>query len=358
MSIDLLLSPVISKAKVMEILTSPEIMADLFRTRLSFLLPPGATLAECRPTVLRKRLGSRQVLCYRLFFAESLPSMMVVVKRYADKSEGERTYAIMRMLWENGFNRDSELKIPEPFCYLSELRLLVQGKARGILLLNNLKKSAPAALDRMRGAARWLAKLHRLDVDCPGINPPPDDEAAIRLFVRRVAKRVPHFQPRLDGLACNLFARIEGFADRPRALVHGDFQCENIIVGAKKVTVVDLDGFCRSDPARDLGYFIAQTRTKIFKGSVSPVSVIPALRAFWGEYRSAISEGERPDYSSRTCVFAAIKCLESVYYVTDVLPGGDMEVVGQLIDDAERFSGAERVEEALELSQSSWAERG
>ncbi len=326
MSIDLLLSPVISKAKVMEILTSPEIMADLFRTRLSFLLPPGATLAECRPTVLRKRLGSRQVLCYRLFFAD--------------------------------FNHDSELKIPEPFCYLSELRLLVQGKARGILLLNNLKKSAPAALDRMRGAARWLAKLHRLDVDCPGINPPPDDEAAIGLFVRRVARRVPHFRPRLENLGSSLLAKVTEFAGRPDALVHGDFQCENIIVGAKKVTVVDLDGFCRSDPARDLGYFIAQTRTKIFKGSASPVSAIPALRAFWDEYRSAISEGERPDYSSRTCMFAAIKCLESVYYITDVLPGGDTELVGQLIDDAERFSRAERVEEALELSQSSWAERG
>src|SRR5512143_2413632 len=65
-SIDLLSSPSVSKARAIEILTSPGIMVDLFRERLPGIFPQGLILKECKPQVLKSRQASRQVVAYRL----------------------------------------------------------------------------------------------------------------------------------------------------------------------------------------------------------------------------------------------------------------------------------------------------
>lgn len=337
----------------MGVLTSPELMADFFRTRLSWLFPPGSILKKCRPRVLRNRLGSRQVVSYRLVLAgeagrEAGP-MMVVLKRYADAAEGKKTYATMRMLWENGFDHSSRLKISEPFSYLEDLKLLALGKARGMLLRNNLYQSGPVALARMRAVARWLAKLHHLDAGFEGIAPHQDEESSIRVFVDEMGGREHRlFLPRLEELAGIILARLSSFANVTPTPVHGDFQCENIFVDNDDVTVVDFDKFCRSDPARDLGYIIAQMRAMAFL-MAAPGPVNQGLRAFWEEYLAAAAVAERDAFSARTSLFAARKCLQNIYYMSFVLPGEGMKIITVLLNEAERFSKADRVEQVLEL---------
>lgn len=352
-NIDLLACPALPRGRAMGILTSPEVMADFFRTRLPWLFPPGSILKECRPRVLRDRLGSRQVVSYRLVLADQAGRkagpMMVVLKRYADEAEGKKTYAAMRMLWENGFGHGSKLKISEPFCYLEELRFLVLGKARGMLLRNNLYQSGPVALARMKAVARWLAKLHHLDAGFEGIALHPDEESSIRVFVDEMGGREHRpFLPKLEELASLVLARLSFFGDVAMTPVHGDFQCENIFVDNDNVTVVDFDKFCRSDPARDLGYIIAQMRAMAFLVA-APGSVNEGLRAFWEEYLAAAAVAEREAFSARTTLFAARKCLQNIYYMAYVLPGEGMAIVEILLDEAERFARAERVEEVLDL---------
>ena len=114
--IDQLVSSSTSQAIALEILTSPDIMRALFQTRLSNIYPEGLNLRECRPEVLRKRLGSRQVIAYTLILlnegGRKTSPVELVGKRYADGAEGERAFRTMQMLWEGGFGEGSRLKIP------------------------------------------------------------------------------------------------------------------------------------------------------------------------------------------------------------------------------------------------------
>lgn len=352
--IELLSSPAISRAQAVEILTSPEIVADFFRTRLPWLFPQGLILEGCRPKVMRDRLGSRQVVSYRLFFADKAgrkaEPMVFVLKRYADKAEGKKIHSIMKLLWENGFNHESSLTIPEPFCYLDDLGIQVQERAHGLLLRKNLHLHGPVALARMKAVARWLVKLHHLDADFTGISPHPDEESSIRVFVDQVGSREHrHFLPKLEELASRILERLASFNSVPLAPVHGDFQCENIFIDKGNVMVVDFDRFCRSDPARDVGYIIAQIRAMAFLVGAPSGPVFLGLKAFWEEYLAAATVAERKTLSARTSLFAARKCLQNIYYMSYVLPGEGVHIVSVLLEEAERFSRAEQVEEVLAL---------
>lgn len=221
------------------------------------------------PVLTDEELGSRQVVSYRLIFSDKAgrkaEPMLLVLKRYADQREGEKTYHTMKMLWENGFDNESKQRISKPFCYLEDLGLLVLGKARGMLLRKNLHQSGPAALDRMRAVARWLAKLHQLNVDLKKISPHPDEETSIKDFINQMGSREHPLLPKLEKLLVSvILMKLASFKNVPMTPVHGDFQCENIFVDRDSVTIVDFDRLCRSDPARDLGYIIAQMRAMAF----------------------------------------------------------------------------------------------
>jgi hypothetical protein len=356
-SVDLFSSSSLSKAGAVEILTSPGAMADFFRSRLPWLFRDGMVLRDCRPKVLRDRLGSRQVVSYRLIFSNGSDGdaehVKLVVKRYADKAEGRKTYHIMKTLWENGFNRQSKQRISEPFSYLDDVGLLIFAKAQGMLLRRSLRQGGPASLFRMRAVARWLMKLHHLHADFPGLSDHSDEETSIREFVDQVGSREHRLLPELETLASRIVTGLASFGKVPLAPVHGDFQCENIFVDKDRVTVVDFDRFSRSDPARDLGYLISQMRAMTFWVASKHELVYPGLRAFWEEYLSAVPFEEREALSARTSLFAARRCLQNIYYTAFVLPGTGLEIVSLLLREAERFSRAEGVERVLAVPFSS-----
>ncbi|MBI5584541.1 MAG: aminoglycoside phosphotransferase family protein [Deltaproteobacteria bacterium] len=346
-----LLSSSISRDRIIKILTNPEDAADFFRTRLTWLFPPGTSLQECRPTVFRNRVGSSQVVSYRLVLAgtngQKPRPLNLVIKRYSNKAEGRRIFTAMKLLWENGFDRSSRLTIPEPYDYLDDLGLMVLETVQGELLLKVLPRSNPATRIRMRDVARWLAKLHQLTADSDQIGPHGEDEVSIRDFVRKAGGSQPQFQTRLEELAEGLIGKFAAFKDFPSAKVHGDFQCENVFIHQGRVCVIDFDRICRSDPARDVGYIIAQTRLMGHLTGVLPDTIRLNLEAFWEEYLQQASTQEKETLSSRTCAFAARKCLQNFFYIAYVVPGGRMEALPLLLAETGRFVHAERVEEVL-----------
>lgn len=353
-NIDLLSSASISSAEATKILTSPVLMSELFRTRLSWLFPKKAALRECRPKVLLDRLKSRQVVSYRLIFSGDEAPATVVVKRYADKAKGKKTYSDIRILWNNGFNRESKLRIAEPYFYLEDLGLLVFENAPGALLSRKLHQSSPIAMARMKPVARWLAKLHHLDIDLKEVNPHPDEETSIGDFVHRAGDKEPRLLPKTEGLASAILMKLSAFKKVPMTPVHGDFQSENIFVDRDIVTVIDFDKFCRSDPARDLGYMIAQTRVTAFMEAAPYGAVHSGLKAFLDEYLAETPEEEIETLSGRASLFAARKCLQNIAYILAYMsPGEGMKIASILLHEAERFTNAERVEELLEMPVSS-----
>ena len=352
-SLCLLSSATLSRSAAVEIMTAPEAVADFIRTEIPWVIPAGTVLKECRPKLIRNRMGSRQVVLYRLFLSDEEDRkagvLKIVFKRYADKTEGRKTYDIMKMLWERGFNGKSRLRVLEPHAYLEELGLLVMEDAHGMLLVKNLRQSSPAAVDRMRAVGRWLSKLHHLDPDFAAADLHPADAVSIRDFVREAGAGEPRLLPKLEKVESILLAKIALLQNTPLTFVHGDFQCENILVDRDKVIGVDFDRFSISDPARDLGCMIAQTRTMGLLAGASPYSIYLELKAFWEEYLTGVPAREREELSARSSLFAARKCLQNVYYMAVVLPVDKKGTFPILLREAERFAEADSVEAVMEV---------
>jgi hypothetical protein len=345
--IDQLASPSTLRAIALEILTSPDIMKGLFQATLAQIHPGRLILVHCRPKVLRKRLGSRQVINYRLILLNEtgpkMSSVQLVGKRYANGAEGERAFCLMQQLWKSGFGEGSRFKIPKPLCYLPDFKLLIQERAHGALLPKYLGRGDDAALARTKMVARWLAKLHQLDDMPEGIDSYADDETSINNFAYQLGQRHPHLASRLEDLASSICGRIacpQGLALR---MVHGDFHPENIFVTQDRVTVIDFDNFCRSDPARDLGYIIAQMRAMAYFSTGLLHAADREIRAFLHVYLASTTCQEMGTMPGRIAAFAARTCLANMYYISCVLANERMELLSMLLMEMERFMRAEKV---------------
>ena len=349
--IDQLVSPSTLRAIALEILTSPDIMKGLFQTALAKIYPGGLILMHCRPKVLRKRLGSRQVIIYRLMLLNEanpkMSSVQLVGKRYANGAEGEKAFSLMQQLWRSGFGEGSRFKIPKPLCYLPEFKLLVQERAHGTLLPKYLGRGNDAGLARTKMVARWLAKLHQLEDIPTGIDFSAGDETSINNFACQVGQRHPCLAPRLQDLAASICERItypQGLALRA---VHGDFHPENIFVTQDRVTVIDFDNFCRSDPARDLGYIVAQMRAMAYFSTGLLQAADREIRAFLHVYLASTTSQELRSMACRIAAFAARTCLANMYYISCVLANERTEVLSTLLMEMERFMKVEEVADII-----------
>jgi hypothetical protein len=92
---------------------------------------------------------------------------------------------------------------------------------------------------------------------------------------------------------------------------------------------------------------IAQARTISFLETGSFAPALAGLNAFWQEYLAGAQRTQRETLSNRTCIFAAVKLLENIDYISSFSPGGAKDVWSSLLQDAERFSKADRLEELL-----------
>jgi hypothetical protein len=349
--LDQLASPSTLRAIALEILTSPDIMKDVFQTNRAQIYPGGLILMRCRPKVLRKRLGSRQVIIYRLLLShERSPrtsSVALVGKRYADGAEGEKAFWMMQQLWQGGFGEDSRFKIPKPLCYLADFKLLIQERAHGTLLPKYLGRGNDTALARTKMVARWLAKLHQLEAVPAGIDSYVDDEPSIKHFAYQLGERYPHLASRLEELASYICERIACPQGLALTTVHGDFHPENIFVTQDQVTVIDFDNFCRSDPARDLGYIIAQMRAMMYFSTGLLEAADREIRAFLRVYLAATTSQQMATLPGRIAAFAARACLANMYYISCVLQNEHLEALSVLLMEMERLMKAETVEDIV-----------
>jgi tRNA A-37 threonylcarbamoyl transferase component Bud32 len=326
-------------------------MRDVFQTRLAKLCTEERIISHCRSNILKRRLGSRQVIAYRLSFKsdkeQTTKPVELVAKRYADGEEGERVFRTMQMLWEAGFSVGSRFKIPQPLCYISDLKLLLQEKVQGNLLPRYVGRDDAVACARMRMVARWLATLHRHDKIPEGIASCDDDDASIQSFASQLGERYPHLTSRFEALASAIRERITPCKDTAFTLVHGDFHPENIFVTREGVTVIDFDQFCRSDPARDLGYLIAQMRAMAYRAVGSPDAPNRLILVLLKTYLAHLPLADREAITSRIVAFAARTWLEDLYYIFCLLEGEGPALLTTGLQEIERFVKAATVQEVV-----------
>jgi Ser/Thr protein kinase RdoA (MazF antagonist) len=272
-------------------------------------------------------------------------SVELVVKRYADAAKGNRAFQTMELLWRAGFDADSPFNIPRPVRWLPDANLLVQEMARGVLLPEHLGRDDGVA--PMEFAARWLAELHRLGPLAPDVPTYDADARSITTFVAQLAGRYQSLAAHLGEVAGAILEKVETCDASSFTMVHGDFHPENIFVRPNGATVIDFDVFCRSDPARDLGHFIAQTRAMAYFSTGSLDASNAALRTFLDAYHRALPPRDAESLACRIPAFTARAFLESLYYILAVLRSDRPDVLSVWLREIEHLVRAERAEELL-----------
>ena len=254
-----------------------------------------------------------------------------VVKGYF-RGGGEATFDAMQQLWTDGFRGTSLLTIAEPFAYVPEHALMIQGVASGRCLHDHLLAPSDAG-DTVRATARWLAKLHRSSVPGSAVWGHGEELAKTTHYAQTLAQVAPGIAPRVWELAANAMAGLASGGDRVPVPTHGDFQPKNIYVSRRRVTVIDFDRFALADPARDVGHFVGQSLTMSYSKKGSFDEIRPWVGTFVEEYASRSDPAALRNLPS----FVARTFLEVLYYKLFVRPVKDPAFAPLWLDEGERW---------------------
>jgi hypothetical protein len=225
--------------------------------RFAELLGPGsAAEIGCAITPVRYRAGARCVFRYDL--AQGAERRTLFGKLMA--TGAEQLMATVSSLHEASERAPALPRILPPLAYWPDVGMLVQPEVSGRAELNDLGFDPAAdAGDRarwLRAAGSCLAALHGLS----GVAGPPrtlaDDLAELEEYLAPMAIADPALADRYAALLAAIHARAGGAEPAPVAS-HGAFRTDQFMIEGERLVMIDLDGFCWSAPARDLGNYQA-----------------------------------------------------------------------------------------------------
>jgi hypothetical protein len=312
-------------------LTVPTALLPMLRARLGQSVTKGRVIQGCRVQMLKERLGSRQVMAYKVALLDprtNTRSQLELIGKSVSGPAGARAaqeFQAMRTVWEAGFGTDKRFRIARPIDHCPDLGLLLEEKAPGVAFSNFVGQSSPSSLSYGRMAGLWLAKLHK--VKTSGLNCSYQaDLEALNIFVKELSAALPSLSHVLQTLDKAIRKKFESFRGVSAAMVHGDFHPENILVARGRVTVIDFDRFCISDPAKDVGSFIAHMRIKAGISRHSLEMANREIATFLNAYFGAVSKAERTILAPRIPAFVGHSCLEALYYVVCVMRVTDADL--------------------------------
>jgi hypothetical protein len=192
-----------------------------------------------------------------------------IIKEYEETEawkSGDRSYLIMSAIRKNGFDK-GPCRVPEPLHGDRKQKILIEEKAEGKelfdVLLNSDKQKAREALEL---AARWLAKLHNLQLRITSAEDfSATEPERINWYVKGLHERDNPYRHRAQEI-CDyvLQTELQLIGSHPEWLVqsHGDFHLKNILFhdgsAGPCIFVIDFASSYLLPQAFDVGTFLAQ----------------------------------------------------------------------------------------------------
>jgi aminoglycoside phosphotransferase (APT) family kinase protein len=213
----------------------------------------------------------------------------IYAKAYTD-ALGAHSYMALRSLWMDGFGKNAALRVPEPLGFIADENFLLMRRAEGNPLTQLLFEDTPRVLmikTAARAAAQWLARLHASRMPFLQIEPACE---RIKLFkLSDMLAKAAAAYPSQASLLLQLLQEIRGLAPRQNSTIlvptHGQYTPANIFLQAGRVSVIDLDRICLSDPAKDVAMFVHRVRSLLFKDADDTTTAELIVGEFLSEYR-------------------------------------------------------------------------
>lgn len=237
--------------------------AEAMGRRFAALL--GAPVKSCQVTPVRYKPGARCVFRYDLDTASGRQVFFGKLLR-----EGaEQLLATISALHAASEAAPDLPRIPAPLAYWPEVHMLIQPAVAGGEELNT-RAFDPAengdVRERwLRAAGGRLAALHGLK----GIDGPrrtlAEDLEELHEYVAPMAIADGALAGRYQETLDRLLALAQGRAEPAPVASHGTFRTDQFMIENGALVMIDLDSFCWSDPARDIGNFLAYLRWKAIR---------------------------------------------------------------------------------------------
>lgn len=238
------------------------------------------TLAGCTATVASYKPGVRVTMCCDLAYdgpgqPASWPST-VVAKGHSGE-DGATVHQAQLALWDSPLAEDPALAIAEPYGFVEELGLSVQGYLDHERSLKDLlaavfgsagEASDADAVAALRATAGGLAALHTSGVRY-GDEKTWDDELASHSKKHdKLAAAVPWLSGYTGGVLDRLAAAGRKSLADPAVASHGSFRAAQVLLrDGGRVGIIDFDKLRQAEPAADLGPFLSKLRhTAVNKG--------------------------------------------------------------------------------------------
>jgi hypothetical protein len=220
---------------------------------------------------VRYKPGDRCVLRYRLSFgdpsapASAARTCTLVAKLYRQPDEARAADELLERLRAAaglGWTAQALGVVPGLPLALTEDLGSSRDRVPARSGLDVVRIGAADAFDVVRRAARALAELHTSGVDTADVSRRTGADEAGKAAKRAqlLEQYVPELAPavrRATGALCDTLAALPVDTLRPG---HGSYKLSQLLVRDGTVFLVDFDQFCLTDPALDVGYFLAYLR--------------------------------------------------------------------------------------------------
>ncbi len=246
-------------------------------------------------------------------------STRLFAKLYRDES-GLHAYHVLRSLYKEEFGGDQRYRVAEPLCFVGEKNFLLTRLAEGTCLTSHISQDTSHAVEGVREAATWLAKLHGSPIRIGKVD---DPWYIFSKLCSRMSKATASHPQELKSLTSQLDEVEElakGLESRDLVQTHGQFRPVHVFLTDETVTVVDLDRSRPSDPAKDLAEFIHRMRSTIFHKYGVMDQADRLTEAFLDEYSA-----QRPSGVKNLAFYHCFHILVSQCHKIKALSSSDYE---------------------------------
>jgi thiamine kinase-like enzyme len=229
-----------------------------------------------RPVVtpIRYRPGERHVLRYEFGSSEAGGEQRIYGKLYESGEDAARAFGIAHRVvdWLNA--NDQVLQGNRPAAMSQEDRVILYPHAPGIPLSHQLKRSGRWLSAQLQTIGRALAILHSGPESLQsGLK--QNDFGKEAKVVKRASEHIQVLLPETyDRILAILEKAQERYFQLPQekpTFTHSDFKADHILSTAQGLTLIDFDTCTLTDPAMDLGKFLADLQWWFTRQGVSGV---------------------------------------------------------------------------------------
>jgi thiamine kinase-like enzyme len=213
-------------------------------------------------TPIRYRPGERHVLRYEFSSPETAPGeeQRLYAKLYSNAGDAAKALGIANRVVDWLSANDMGLQGNRPAAISPEESVILYSQAPGIPLSRLLHRSRPWLAKQLQTIGRGLATLHSgpetLQAELKQNN--FSKEAKV---VRRASEHIEVLLPKTHTKILKIVSEAEeGYSRSPQetpTFTHADFKADHIISTQSGLTLIDFDTCTLTDPALDIGKFLA-----------------------------------------------------------------------------------------------------